>query len=126
MNLFEVSNFGRVRRNVKFRHPYLYYKGDASKTGYTRVSIFYDPNEKLCFRNNLNSITKRFLVHRLVADAFIPNPNNYPIINHIDGNPQNNYVSNLEWCDYSHNLKHAYSIGLTSRIGSQNSMAKLS
>lgn len=44
-----------------------------------------------------------FLVHRLVATAFIPNPNNYPIINHKDVNPLNNSVNNLEWCSFKYN-----------------------
>lgn len=55
---------------------------------------------------------ERFLVHRLVANAFIPNPNNLPIINHIDGVKANNNVNNLEWCTYSHNNKEAYRLGL--------------
>lgn len=46
---------------------------------------------------------KSFLVHRLVAQAFIPNPNNYPIINHKDENPLNNNMNNLEWCTFSYN-----------------------
>jgi hypothetical protein len=55
---------------------------------------------------------KYFLsVHRLVAEAFIPNPNNYPVINHIDSNPSNNNVNNLEWCTQSHNVKYAYTNG---------------
>lgn len=44
-----------------------------------------------------------FSIHRLVAQTFIPNPNNYPIVNHKDENKQNNNVDNLEWCDYSYN-----------------------
>ena len=44
------------------------------------------------------------LVHRLVADAFIPNPNNYPFIDHIDGNPANNNAENLRWCTRSMNM----------------------
>ena len=50
--------------------------------------------------------------HRLVAETFIPNPNNYPIVNHIDGNPLNNYYLNLEWCTQKHNVQHATNTGL--------------
>lgn len=46
-------------------------------------------------------------VHRIVAELFIPNPNNYPIINHIDGNKLNNSIDNLEWCTQLHNVTHA-------------------
>lgn len=51
-------------------------------------------------------------VHRLVARAFVPNPNGYPVVNHKDGNKSNNNYTNLEWCSYSYNNKHAYDIGL--------------
>jgi len=57
-------------------------------------------------------------LHRLLAEAFISNPDNLPIINHIDGNKQNNELSNLEWCTYSDNIKHAYDTGL--RVSNTN------
>ena len=66
------------------------------------------------YRNNLwkNGVCQTFSIHRLVAKAFIPNPNNYPVVNHIDGNPLNNKVENLEWCTQSHNCKESHRLGL--------------
>lgn len=62
------------------------------------------------FFNIYNSFTKKntiVLVHKFIAKLFIPNPNNLPAINHIDGDKKNNNVSNLEWCTISYNSKHA-------------------
>ena len=94
--LYEVSNLGRVkslRRNIIVK-PYM------NHTGYWMVNLWY------------NCKQDKRLISRLVAETFIPNPNDYPIINHIDGNKQNNHVSNLEWCTYSQNIKHAHDNGL--------------
>ena len=55
---------------------------------------------------------KKYLLHRLLAQAFIPNPKAKPQINHIDGNKTNNALSNLEWCSQSENQLHAYRTGL--------------
>lgn len=57
-------------------------------------------------------IQKHYYVHRLVADVFIPNPENKPQVNHIDGNPSNNHVTNLEWVTARQNTQHAYDTGL--------------
>lgn len=60
----------------------------------------------VCLSKNNKTVHRR--VHRLVAQAFIKNPNNWPIVNHKDGNKSNNNVNNLEWCTEKYNMKHAH------------------
>ena len=60
----------------------------------------------------INNKQKHMFLHRILAECFIPNPNNLPFVNHIDGNPLNNALSNLEWCTCSDNNKHAIATGL--------------
>lgn len=67
-----------------------------------------------------NSIKIDKRVHRLIAEAFIPNPQNLPQINHKDGNKLNNNISNLEWCTPSQNQKHAFKTGLQNNHNYEN------
>lgn len=87
---YQVSNMGRVRVTatgaIRNRKP-------SKKDGYIRMP-FHSPDGKR---------THNILVHRLVAKAFLPNPENKPCVDHIDGNKQNNTVSNLRWCTYVEN-----------------------
>lgn len=64
-------------------------------------------------------------LHRLVAKAFLDNPDNKEQVNHIDGNRYNNSASNLEWCSSRENIKHAYKSGLKSNHGMKNPFRKL-
>lgn len=74
-------------------------KPSLNENGYWYVSLWKDNKGKTCS------------LHRLVAESFIPNPDNKPFVNHIDANRANPHKDNLEWCNQSENIKHAYNIG---------------
>jgi len=84
-------------------------------------------DEKKCTRIGLRKNNRRytFLVHRLVALTFIPNPENKPQVNHIDGNKLNNDLTNLEWCTRGENIQHAYNNRLLVKEGIKNGRAKM-
>ena len=110
--LYKISNYGRVKSLGRYTE----YQNCLSDD---RIGIKSRVNEKILkgrlwygyhyVRLTKNGKTKGFRVHRLVAEAFIPNPNNNPIINHKDENRLNNHVSNLEWCDCKYNLNYGNS-----------------
>lgn len=74
---------------------------------------------------NVGGHVYKKLIHRLVAESYIPNPNNLPCVNHLDGNKLNNDISNLEWCTYSENMVHASEHGLLHTIGEKQYSSKL-
>jgi hypothetical protein len=107
--IYEVSNYGKVRvldraipipnGATRFQEP-RELVSDVNEKGYPRVSLSTDGK------------TVKFLIHILVAKTFIGNPNNYPEVNHIDGNKMNSIVTNLEWCTKEYNIHHSIEIGL--------------
>lgn len=102
---YSVSSYGRVMSSKGGTKREL--KPGLSGRGYLTVSLGH-------------RCTKP--VHRLVAKAFIPNPDNKPAVNHIDGNKQNNRVDNLEWCTKSENERHAYRMGMKNQNMYKRSM----
>lgn len=92
--IYQISNTGKVKRlagSCYTAHTDRIVTATNNGTGYFKVVL------------SKNNTKKQFLVHRLVAQVFIPNPNNYEFVNHKDENKKNNNVENLEWCTKSYN-----------------------
>jgi NUMOD4 motif-containing protein len=104
--IYEISSLGRIKATVKNQIKVLHTKS----TGYITTSLYKEGD------------VSYFRVHRLVAQHFIPNPLNLPIINHKNSIRNDNRAVNLEWCDNSHNQLHAYKNG---KIPSRNGLGKL-
>jgi len=112
-NLYRISNKGRVASYDKTKINGQFIQGRMKKFSvwsyYFRVSLV-----------NSSGIQKWFMVHRLVAEAFIPNPDNKPIVNHKNGNKKDNTLENLEWATISENNQHAYDTGLNVSYKGEN------
>lgn len=91
---YQVSNHGRVRSMKRGARKYLKNKNPSGRD--VRVSLWKEKRPK------------DFLVHRLVVMAFLPKVEGKNYVNHKDGNPKNNHISNLEWCNHSENNNHAF------------------
>lgn len=109
MNRYIVNSDGSII-SKRLGRPLKPYKGTS---GYLRFMLYTEsgPTNKA--------------VHRAVAERYIPNPEDKPEVNHIDGNKENNAVSNLEWVTHKENIKHAYTLGLKCNRGSAHEGAKL-
>lgn len=94
-------NLGKGNRDKSKRTDLYEVKGRKNKKGYLRV----------CMRNPITNQRDDRYVHRLVAEHFIENPNNYKVVNHLDCDVTNNRVSNLEWCTQGDNVKYALKHG---------------
>lgn len=108
-NHYEVSNIGRVKRKAGLT----YYK-DGRIARFSETILKPSFNRKGYERVYLSVGSKKHTVsvHRLVAKAFIPNPENKATINHIDCNKLNNNVENLEWMTNTENMRHAFNQGI--------------
>ena len=102
---YQVSNLGNVKRVGSFRgvnKAYLnnyYLKPKDNGKGYYRIKL------------TVNNKSKRVMLHRIIAEAFISNPNNYPYINHINAIRKDNRLENLEWCTQGQNCLHSVKMG---------------
>lgn len=102
--IYQVSSYGRVKRLSG-----IITRSDGVTKRVKESMLKQRKSEHYCsVQLCVNGKPKSFHTHRLVASAFIENPQNFPVVHHIDSNPENNNVENLMWCTYSYNNKYSY------------------
>jgi hypothetical protein len=121
-NMYQVSNLGKVKSLARYK------KAKSNSKSLTKEKLLRFTrgiDGYISYELNKNSIRKNFKAHRLVAMAFIPNPENKPQVNHINGVKDDNRVENLEWNTASENVRHSYKTGLASNKGERHPLSKL-
>lgn len=113
-NKYLVSSYGRIKNlDYKRSGKDMMLSPGKIRNGYLVVVL------------SQNAVRKTCLLHRLIAEAFIPNPNHLPQVNHKDGNKTNNYISNLEWVTRKENVRHSFDcLGRVSPSGKSCSSSK--
>lgn len=120
--LYQISTKGRMRsvsRNVLDK------RGIIQRFAGGLLSPNKTYRGYLTYTMSINGFAVRKSAHRIVAESFIPNPENKPHVNHLNSNRTDNRVENLEWCTHSENVKHSYKIGVSTQVGTKNSCCKL-
>lgn len=115
--LYEISRDGEIKSVERFGT-----RGGIMKIRYNKSDGYY----RLGLTKN--NIQKQKSLHRLLAESFLPNPDNLPEVNHINGDKLDNSLNNLEWCTKQHNIQHAFRTGLNSGekwSGLKSSVAKI-
>lgn len=106
--LYQISNLGNVKsldRTVIRSDGVIQHREERIMSKRTSTDGYY------IAKFNVNKISKSIAIHRLVAQAFIPNPDNLPEVNHINTDRKDNNVNNLEWCTHINNVRHSSDMG---------------